>query len=291
MHTPVLKKEILEYLNPEPNQNFIDATLGEAGHTLSILEKVKPNGKVLGLELDPQLYSRLLPLHIDRLIVVNDSYINLKKVIKKAKIKSFSGILFDLGFSSWHVEESKKGFSFLRNEVLDMRYNKKASTLTAKDIVNEWPEQKLKEILKEYGEERFSGRISRHIVENRKKKRIQKTFDLVEIIWKAIPSRYRYQRLHFATRTFQALRIATNDELNGIKKALPQALSVIEKGGKILVISFHSLEDRIIKNYFREESKKGLIKILTKKPIRPSQEEIIRNPRARSSKLRVAEKI
>lgn len=291
MHVPVLQKEVLEYLKPESNENFIDATVGEAGHTLSILEKNNPEGKVLGIELDLNLYQGLLEGKIDRLVLVNDSFLNIKEIVKKNKIGPVSGILFDLGFSSWHLEKSKKGFSFLRDEILDMRYNDNFTELTAEKMLNKWPEKEIKKILKEYGEERFAGRISRRITEIRERKLIQRTSQLVEIIARAVPGWYRHQRIHFATRTFQALRIAVNDELSNLQKALPQSLQILEKGGRVVVISFHSLEDRIVKNYFREISKKGLAKILTKKPVRPTEEEITKNPRSRSAKLRSAVKL
>ena len=291
MHVAVLQKEVLEYLKPEPNENFIDATVGEAGHTLSILERNNPQGKVLGIELDPQLYQGLLDRNIDRLVLVNDSFVNIKKIVRKNNFGPVSGILFDLGFSSWHLEESKKGFSFLRDEVLDMRYNDSLTELTAEEILNECPEEEIKRLLKEYGEERFAGRISKAIVTIRERKPIKRTSQLVEIIARAVPGRYRHRRIHFATRTFQALRIAVNDELNNLQKALPQSIQVLEKGGRLIVISFHSLEDRIVKNYFREISKKGLAKILTKKPTVPTEEEVIKNPRSRSAKLRAVVKL
>lgn len=291
MHISVLQKEVLEYLRPESNENFIDATVGEAGHSLSILERNALEGKVLGIELDFQLYERLLALNINRLSLVNDSFANLKEIVKKNEFGPVSGILFDLGFSSWHLEESKKGFSFLRNEFLDMRYNDDFTELTAEKILNKWPEREIRKTLKEYGEERFANRISRAIIKTRKEKPIKKTFELVEIIGKSVPGWYRYKKIHFATKTFQAIRIAVNDELNNLKETLPQALEVLEKGGRLVIISFHSLEDRIVKNFFRDNFKKGLIKILTKKPIGPTRAEIIQNPRSRSAKLRAAVKL
>ena len=150
MHVAVLQKEVFEYLKPESNENFIDATVGEAGHTLSILERNNPEGKVLGIELDLSLYQGLLERKIDRLVLENDSFLNIKEIVKKNKFGSISGILFDLGFSSWHLEKSKRGFSFLRDEVLDMRYNDNFKELTAEEILNKWPEKEIKEILKEY---------------------------------------------------------------------------------------------------------------------------------------------
>ena len=288
-HIPVLQKEVIEYLNPKPNENFIDCTIGEGGHTLAILEKNGPDGKILGIELDPQLYGKLKKECLrwnlkQRLILANDSYRNLKEIVEREKFQPVSGILFDLGFSSWHLEESGRGFSFEKNEPLDMRYNLE-NPLTAEKIVNNWPEREIEKILREYGEERFARRIAREIVQERKIKPIKITFQLVETIKKATPIWYHHRKIHPATRTFQALRIAVNDELKNLEIALPQAVEILEKDGKLAVISFHSLEDRIVKNFFREN-----LKVITKKPIKPSLEEIELNRRSRPAKLRVGAK-
>jgi len=287
-HIPVLQKEVIQYLDPKPNENFVDATFGQGGHTTLILEKNRPKGKVLGIELDPEMLERFK--FQDRLILVNDSYSNLKEIVKKYNFGPINGILFDLGISSWHLEESKRGFSFQRQEPLDMRFNPK-SRLQAKDIVNTWSEKEIEQILREYGEERFSRRIAKEIIEARKKNPIKSTFQLVEIIKKSTPSWYQRKRIHFATKTFQALRIAVNDELETIRQGLEQALDVLEKEGRLVVISFHSLEDRIIKNFLKEKAKQGFIKIQTKKPIKPCFEEIKTNKRSRSAKLRAGIRI
>lgn len=287
VHVPVLVNEVLKYLNPKPGENFVDCTFGEGGHTRKILEKNAP-GKVLGIEIDPQLYKELINLGIERLILVNDSFVNLKRIVEE-NLTRVSGILFDLGLSSWHLEKSGRGFSFSKNEPLNMRYC--PSDLTAEKIVNEWPKSEIEKILKKYGEERFARKISEEIVRARKLKSIKTTFDLIEIVRRATPSWYHHKRIHFATKTFQALRIVVNDELENLKKALPQALEVLDKGGRLVVISFHSLEDRIVKNFFREKEKEQLLKILTKKPVGPSLEEIVQNPRSRSARLRAAEKL
>ena len=295
-HIPVLQKEVLEYLDPKPNENFIDCTIGEAGHSLAILERNGPKGKVLGIEWDPELYKKLKKDFVrfdltERVILVNDSYSNLRKIIERKNLGNFEGILFDLGISSWHLEESKRGFSFMREEPLIMRYDGKENKLTAEKIVNHWSEKEIEKILEIYGEERFAKRIARKIFEEREKRPIKTTFQLVEIIKKTVPGWYLRGRIHWATRTFQALRIAVNDELNNLKKALPQAMEILKKGGRLVVISFHSLEERIVKDFFRDQSQKGLLKILTKKPIRPGQKEIKINPRSRSAKLRAAIKL
>ena len=306
-HIPVLQKEVIDYLDPKPNENFIDATIGEGGHTAAILEKNKPNGKVLGIEIDPEILEKFK--FQDRLILVNDSYLNLKEIVKKYNFGPIKGILFDLGMSSWHLEESGRGFSFQKNEPLDMQYDE-SSKLTAEEILNKWREEELEKILREYGQERFAQGIAKKIIETRRIRPIKTTFQLVEIIKIATPSWYHHQRIHFATKTFQALRIAVNDELETIKKGLSEALDVLEKEGRLVVISFHSLEDRIVKNFFSTFAKGfglrldevGLrpdevggqerkIEILTKKPVRPSLEEIKTNKRSRSAKLRAAIRI
>jgi len=285
-HIPVLQKEVLEYLSPKPNQNFIDCTIGEAGHTLAILEKNKPEGKVLGIEWDIELYKNLSKLTINKLSLVNDNFVNLKEIVERERFKPVYGIIFDLGMSSWHLEESGRGFSFLRNEPLDMRFGVQ-NELTAEEIVNKWKAKDIEKVLEEYGEERFAKRIAKNIVEIRKFKPIETTFQLLDVIKKAVPGWYQHRKIHFATRTLQALRIAVNDELENLKEVLPQALEILMPGGCLVIISFHSLEDRIVKNFFANQK----FKILTKKPITPSEEEIKINPRSRSAKLRAILKI
>lgn len=287
MHIPVLVKEVVQYLDPKPSENFVDATIGEAGHTTAILQKNAPNGKVLGIEFDPELYQKLKDKKIDRLILANDSYGELEKIIEENNFRPIKGILFDLGMSSWHLEESGRGFTFQKNEPLDMRYS--CSGLTAARIVNKWSEKEIESILREYGEERFSGRIAEEIVWQRKQQPIETTFQLVEIIKRAIPKRYQRQKIHPATRTFQALRIAVNNEPENLKKGLSQTLNLLQSEARIVVISFHSGEDRIAKNFFKENKQKGLLKILTKKPVRPSASEAKENPRSRSARLRAGE--
>jgi len=292
MHTPVLLKEVIEYLNPQPNENFIDATIGEGGHAKAILEKNKPAGKVLGIEVDPMLYQTAKNQMQDRerLILVNDSYVNLEKIVKEKQFQPVNGILFDLGMCSWQIEESKRGFSYLKDEPLDMRFSL-GSTLTAAEIINFWKIEDLEKIFKEYGEEKYAKRIALAIKEVRRKKRIVGTQELVEILKKALPKNYDDYRLHLAARTFQALRIAVNNELENLKMGLILTLKILAPQGKIIVISFHSLEDRIVKNFFRDNAKQNTLKILTKKPITSSQEEIKNNIRSRSAKLRAAIKI
>jgi len=290
IHISVLKKEVIEYLNPGFNENFVDCTAGGGGHTAAILERNGPIGKVLGIELDPTLYQQLKQTigDSDRLVLVNDSYANLKEIVEEWRFKPIQGILFDLGMSSWHLEKSKKGFSFLRNEPLDMRYNSRNS-LTAEEIVNQWQESEIEKILREYGEESFAKRISGEIIRMRKIKPIKNTFQLKEIIERSIPRKYHSRKINPATKTFQALRIAVNDELGNLRKGLTQSLEVLDAGGRLVVISFHSLEDRIVKRFFRENIPH--LEILTKKPVIPSEAETEINHRSRSAKLRAAIKI
>jgi 16S rRNA (cytosine1402-N4)-methyltransferase len=294
IHTAVLKKEVLEYLNPNQNENFVDCTVGEGGHAEDILKKTGPEGKLLGIDLDPQQIVSshwLEAIYKERVILANDSYTNLRELIERKDFQPVNGILLDLGMSSAQLEGTHKGFSFQVDQGLDMRYNDATGYMTAEKIVNEWPEEKIEKMLREYGEEKFSKKIAKNIVEHRKQGRIKTTFQLIEIIKDATPSAYWRGKLHYATRTFQALRIAVNDELENIKRVLPDAISVLAPEGRLAVISFHSLEDRIVKNFLAEEQKKGTIKILTKKPLTASRDELGKNPRSRSAKLRVAVKI
>jgi len=303
IHLPVLIDEVIRYLDPKPNENFIDGTFDGGGHAIAILEKTKPKGKVLGIELDRDILENLESLFqklksSGRLILINENFKNLQRIVdnspdfKKKNINYYdiSGILLDLGLSSWHLENSQKGFSFQRNENLDMRYDR-GEELTARRIIDTWQESKIEKIIREYGEERYSRRIARAIIKQRSGKQIRTTFDLLDTIKKAIPRTHRRGKIHFATRTFQALRIAVNQELDNLKEVLPQTTEILKCGGRIVIISFNSLEDRIVKNFFKEEAKNNKIRILTKKPIRPTEKEIRLNPKARSAKLRTGEKI
>jgi 16S rRNA (cytosine1402-N4)-methyltransferase len=292
MHIPVLQKEVIDYLDPKPNENFIDATIDGGGHSLTIIEKILPDGRLLGIDVDGEMIHRLKfkiqnSKFKNNFVLVCDNFTNLKEIVKKYNFGPVKGILFDLGMSSWHLEESGRGFSFQKNEPLNMRYDE-SSKLTAEEILNKWREEELEKILREYGQERFAQGIAKKIIETRRIRPIKTTFQLVEIIRRATPSWYHYQRRHFATKTFQTLRITVNDELETIKKGLSEALDVLEKEGRLVVISFHSLEDRIVKNFLKEKAKQGIIKIETKKPIKPCFEEIKINKRSRSAKLRAA---
>ena len=293
MHIPVLQKEVIKYLDPKPNENFIDATIGGGGHALEILQRIAPRGRLLGIDWTQEAIRNFKKTL--QLILVCDNFAHLSEILKQQKFGRVKGILLDLGYSIWHLTESGRGFSFQKKEPLDMRYNTQ-NQLTAEKIDNFWSKFEIEKVLQEYGEEKFAKNIAEQIIEERKLRTIRTTSNLVEIIGKAVPQGYLRQRIHSATKTFQALRIAVNGELNNIEKVLPQALEALESGGRICVISFHSLEDRIVKNFFSTYAKgyggqEKQIEILTKKPITPNYQEIRTNPRSRSAKLRAAIKI
>jgi 16S rRNA (cytosine1402-N4)-methyltransferase len=292
LHLPVMKSEVLGYLDPKPNDDFVDCTVGGGGHAKAILERNSPEGRVLGIDCDPNIIENVKNMvkgtsYEKRLIPVCGNYANLSSIAKEFGFTSVAGVLFDLGLSSWHIEESGRGFSFYRNEPLDMRYNPE-NPLTAEKILNFWQRREIERILRVYGQERFASKIAMQIVKSRP---LTTTLDLVMAVEKATPRWYHRSRIHFATKTFQALRIAVNSELENFEKALPQTLEVMKSCGRLVIISFHSLEDRIAKNFLREKSREGLIKILTKKPLRPSHGEVAQNPRARSARLRAAQKL
>jgi len=290
MHTPVLLNEVLEYLNPQPNQNLIDATVGDGGHARAILENIAPNGKLIAVDRDVDSIVRArsnLKEFENRVIFVNDSFGNISKIMEKSGFNRIAGILFDFGMSTSQLENSGRGFSFQKDEILDMRYNAEIP-ITAEDILNDYGEGELFEIFKKLGEEPKSKIIVRAIVNARKKKRIRTTKELVEIIEKVLRRR---GKLHPTTLIFQALRIEVNQELAEIEKALADIPKVLPSGGRAAFISFHSLEDRLIKNWARDLSKKNIIKILSKKPLTASAEELKANPKSRSAKLRAFSKI
>jgi 16S rRNA (cytosine1402-N4)-methyltransferase len=305
-HKPVMLNEVMHYLDPQPNQNFIDGTVGGGGHTEALLRAIAPAGKVLALDWDNEAIQRVrerLDDFKERLVLINDTYTNLEKVLYAQKFEKVRGILLDLGLSSDQLQNSGRGFSFQLNEPLDMRFDPGGNALTAEMIINEWPQVELVKILREYGEERSALRIAKQVCQARKNKRISTTVELVEVITQVLPRR---GKIHPATKTFQALRIAVNDELNNVRKILESSYKILEVGGRLAIITFHSLEDRIVKQYFKQESvdchcpkelpvcrcgHKAGWKIITKKPVIPSEREIQENFRCRSAKLRVAQKI
>jgi 16S rRNA (cytosine1402-N4)-methyltransferase len=281
MHISVLQKEVIDYLDPKENENFIDATFGLGGHTKLILEKIKPKGLVLAFEKDPFLYKKALENIPKRLILVNDSYINMEKVVQEKKFKNICGVLFDLGISNWHLLESSRGFTFKNKEPLDMRFDPREG-FSAEKILNYYSKQLIEKILIDFGEERKAKILAQKIVDLRKFVPFKNTLQLAEVVRsvKADPQ-----------KVFQAFRIAVNRELDNISIGLNQALAVLKKGGRLAVISFHSLEDRIVKNFFRDQEKRNTLKIITKKPVIPSLKEVKLNPNSRSAKMRVALKI
>lgn len=263
---------------------------------MGILKSNEPEGKILAIDFDIEMIKRVIirvsNLDLkDRLILEQGNFADLKKIVEKHKFKKIAGILLDIGMSSYHIDESVGGFSFRKEEDLDMRYDRSSGLITAGEIVNTYSVDDLERIFKEYGEERFSRAISKKIIETRKSGPIKTTRDLVNVIKWAIPRKYQHGRIHFATRVFQALRIETNREIENLKSVLPQAVDILETGGRLVLISFHSLEDREVKHFFKNQANENKIKILTKKPARPSLEEIKNNPRARSAKLRAVVKI
>lgn len=295
IHTPVLLNGVIKYLDPKPGQKFIDATINGGGHAFAILDKIGRTGKLLGIEQDKNLFNSIQEKiqrskFRDNVILVNDNFKNLKKIGEDNGFIDADEILFDFGMSSWHIEESGRGFSFMKDEPLDMRFYEKEG-ITAADILNGYKQENIEYIIREYGGERFAKSIAREIVRHRKEKEFKNTFDLVEVIKKATPLWYRTgRRIHSATKTFQALRIEVNQELENIKSGLEGAIKTLKPGGKIATISFHSLEDKIVKNQFRGWIKEGRGIIITKKPIKPSTDEIRQNPRSRSAALRIFQK-
>jgi len=296
MHKPVLLKESIEGLDIQPGDIFVDATLGDGGHTEYVCKLFGREVKVIGLDADSQAVKRaeenLKNFECEKNIKVKN-FSDIDQVLAELGIERANRILADLGLSSYQLLESGRGFSFQRDEplLMTMKRELEPEDVTAEMIVNVWSEETLADIIYGYGEERYARRIAKKIVTIRKVKPIKTTFDLVEIIRQAVPKSYQRRRLHYATRTFQAIRIAVNDELKRLETFLDKAFKILTPGGRIAVIAFHSLEDRIAKRFFREKQKEGLARVLTKKPIVPSPEEIKNNPRARSAKLRVLQKL
>lgn len=292
MHIPVLQDKVIEYLSPKANQNFVDCTLGAGGHTLKILEHTGPKGKVLAIDQDKEALSKTkakakqLKLG-SRIILAENNFAAIGDIVKKEKFRPVHGILFDLGMSTNQLQESGRGFTFQKSEPLDMRYSQENPT-TAEKILNFSSKGELERILTEYGEEQFAGSIAKAIVQKRAEKQLTRTNQLVDIILQATPAWYHKRKIHAATKTFQALRIAVNRELESLREALPQSVEILEKQGALVIISFHSLEDRMVKNFFKDNSK---LTLLTKKPIMPHENEVKQNPRSRSAKLRAARKI
>ena len=300
IHRTVLLNETIDgllaslKLNKGENEKFIvvDATFGGGGHSLEICRKY-PSVKIIALDQDKNVFTEGDKFKNCNISFVNDNFRNIDKVLVKTKVGEVDGIIFDLGLSSDQLENSGRGFSFLKDEplLMTMKENPSREDLTAKEIVNTWSEESLADIIHGYGEERFARRIAKGVVETRVKKKIESSFDLVKVINDNVPVAYRMGRLPPATRTFQALRIAVNDELGALKNGLEKGFKFLKKGGRMSVISFHSLEDRIVKRFYKAKEKEEKAKLINKKPFTPSIEEIRNNNRSRSAKLRILERI
>ena len=287
-HIPVLLDETIGALNPNPGENFIDGTFGWGGHSLAILGKTAPRGIVLGIEQDGESLAAL-PAAIKenpRLILENGNYADIAAIVRKHNFSNIAGVLFDLGMSSWHVDESGKGFSFSKNEPLRMKYDS-SNPIDAAGIVNNYPAGELEKIFKTYGQEKFSKKIAIVIEKERCRRRIESTRQLVELIRGAVPPA---QKMSAPARIFQALRIAVNREFENIKHGIVAGFEVLRPKGRMAVITFHSGEDKIVKDGFRALVDSGRAELIFKKPIVCSLEEARRNSRARSAKLRAIEK-
>jgi len=291
-HETVLLEEAVEWLVPGSGKVLVDGTLGLGGHAKRWLERSGPDGQVVGFDRDPQAVveaGRVLKDYGDRAVIIQDNYKNCVQQLTARNIRAVDAFLLDLGVSSVQLDSAQRGFSFRFDGPLDMRMGPTENIANAETIVNEASEEELCEIFWKYGEERFARQIARRLVEARSKKRLTTTRDLENVIFHASPKAARFGRIHPATRCFQALRIRVNGELESLESFLNDAPSLLKPGGRLAVISFHSLEDRIVKNAFKALEKEGRGKVLTKKPVTPSEAENARNARARSAKMRVFE--
>jgi 16S rRNA (cytosine1402-N4)-methyltransferase len=303
IHVPVLFQAVLDGLQVRPGGRYVDATVGGGGHAVGVLEASSPDGCLLGLDRDPAAVEaagvRLIPFG-ERAVLVHSSFDHLEEVVRAHHFIPVDGVVFDLGFSSLQLADPARGFAFMVDGPLDMRFDPQSNRPTAADLVNQLSVNELVTLLTRYGEEKHSRRIAEAIIAARP---LYTTAELVGAIER---TEKRRERIHPATRTFQALRIAVNDELAVLEKALPQAVEVLAPGGRLVVIAFHSLEDRIVKRFMRRESRdcicppeapactcghQATLRVITRKPIRPTAEEVAANPRARSARLRIAERI
>jgi len=297
-HIPVLLKEAIDALLLEAGDVVVDATVGSGGHAQKICELIGKTGTLIGIDSDAdailrtQQSTNALLCHT---CFAKNNFRFLDRVLTHCGKESIDAILFDLGFSSDQIEASGRGFSFQKNEPLLMTLKKEGELseedLTAREIVNTWEEKHLVDIIRGYGEERYARSIAHAIVEKRKEKPIEATRELAMIIENTVPRYYRHKKIHPATKTFQALRITVNDEIESLKEGLQKAYSALTEEGRIVVISFHSIEDRVVKHFFKKQKAEGKGIVITKKPIRPSRDEVTQNPRSRSAILRVFQKL
>lgn len=307
-HAPVMHKEVLEHLAIRPKGTYVDGTLGGGGHASGICEALSWDGHFIGIDQDPAAIAaseKRLASTTCRKSIIRGNYSDIRQILLNLSVDSVDGILLDLGVSSFQLDTPERGFSYMSDAPLDMRMDPD-SRISADQIVNEYDEERLRTIIKEYGEERFAGRIARRIAEARSHKRIESTVELADIIKAAIPAAARREGPHPAKRTFQAIRIEVNEELWHLKQALSDATDMLASGGRLAVITFHSLEDRIVKQHIVQRlnpctcppglpvcvcGEKSDIKKITGKPLEATPEEVEQNPRARSAKLRVIEKL
>ncbi|MDI6732905.1 MAG: 16S rRNA (cytosine(1402)-N(4))-methyltransferase RsmH [Planctomycetota bacterium] len=292
MHQPVLIKEVIKYLGPEPSEIVVDGTIGLGGHSQTFLEKTNPHGRLIGIDLDKETLCKAqerLKLLDNTLHLFCDNFVNTGAILEGLGLKTADVIFLDLGVSSYQLDSDIRGFSFLRDGPLDMRMSLSPGTLNAGKVVNQYSSEMLEEVFRNYGEERLARRIARQIVKHREKEPIKTTTQLAQIIKRAIFS--GWQRIHPATRVFQALRIEVNKELDNLKDFLARVPEWLSANGRVGIISFHSLEDRLVKTAFRDYHKTGILEIITRKPITPDSVERQENPRSRSAKFRVAVRV
>ena len=306
-HVSVLLNECLEGLNIKENGIYVDGTLGGAGHSSEILKRLSNEGRLIGIDQDTDALKAAKERLKDysNVTFVHSNFSNIENVLNNLNIDGVDGILMDLGVSSYQLDEGERGFSYMKDAPLDMRMNRE-NDFSAYNVVNEYSEEDLYRIIRDYGEEKFAKRMARFIVENRQEKNIETTLELVEIIKNAIPAKARREGPHPAKRTFQAIRIEVNSELSILNKTIEDGVEKLNKGGRMAIITFHSLEDRIVKNKFRDLAvscrcpkefpvcvcgEKAKVKIISRKAIEPTKEEVEVNPRSRSAKLRVIEKL
>jgi 16S rRNA (cytosine1402-N4)-methyltransferase len=306
-HVSIMLNECMEGLNIKQEGIYIDCTMGGAGHSSAILERLSSRGMLIGIDQDKEALeaaSKRLQ-KFNNVKYVHNNFYNIDDILKELEISQIDGILMDLGVSSYQLDNAERGFSYMQDAPLDMRMNSDSS-FSAYEVVNQYSEDELYKIIRDYGEEKFAKRVAKFIVDRREQKSIDTTFELVDIIKAAIPAKARREGPHPAKRTFQAIRIEVNKELEILGKTIEDGVNRLKSGGRIAIITFHSLEDRIVKNRFKDLenpckcpkefpicicNKQPVVKIMTKKPIEPSEEEININPRSRSAKLRIAEKL
>ena len=294
-HIPVMLEEVINYLELRPGMTIVDATMGTGGHSKEIVQRIMPGGRLIGIDRDKEslgICRQRLEKYADACEFVHANFVDLDSVLKNLSIEKIDGIVFDLGISSFQLSDAQRGFSFQNEGPLDMRLDRE-SYISAYDLVNNLNEEEISELLWIFGEERWHNRIARLLVQERERQPISTTEQLANIVTRSVPYKYRhkYYRIHPATRTFQAVRIAVNRELEILESALNKAIEFLKENARICVISFHSLEDRQVKHTFRKAAAGELVKIITNKPLTPGMDELQANPSSRSSKLRVAERL